>query len=105
MEITTLKDLENKKTITLSHGFGGWNTMDMETGLNNILLENTELVDNNTVLKLIGRTIRGSEVNGYIRSNNSELLKEIKDEIGKLIPKSISISEIYFTKLNIGLDI
>lgn len=97
MPIVTLKDLENRKLITLSYGFGGSNTMDMETGLNNIFLKNIELIKNDTSLRLTGETTRGSDVTGYIRSNDPELLKEIKNEIEKL--KNKSISEVYSTKL------
>lgn len=99
MPTVTLKDLENRELITLSHSFDGSNIMDMETGLNNIFLRNIESIKNNASLRLTGETTSGSEVTGYIRSNNPELLKEIKNEIEKL--KDKSISEVYYAKLDI----
>ena len=103
MPIVTLKDLENKKIITLSHSFGGCNLMDMESGLNNIFLKAVELANNGASLKLIGETVKKSEVSGYIKSDNLGLLKEIKKEIEKLRNKTIS--DIYCTKLDIGLNV
>lgn len=103
MPSLTLKNLEDKKIVTLSHGFGGSNTMDMEFSLSNIFLENVEFINNHTALKLSCKTIKGSEVTGYIRSENSELLEEIKNEVEKF--KNKSISSVYSAKLDIELDI
>lgn len=91
-----LIDFKREGLVQLSGSFNGsFSGMDeFETDLGKIILEDFELTS--TGLKLVGG-IDGRKVSGYIRSENTNLLKGIEENLKPLIGHSID--EAYRTPL------
>jgi hypothetical protein len=97
-----LEELKQKGLInSMNLSFSGrGNLMDMETAPNSIFLKEIKLVNDKNEIKLICRTERGTSREGNIKSDNMDLLKEIKDELENL--KGKSISKILSTRIKIS---
>lgn len=100
----TLRELEQKKLITLhdcSGGFFGYDG-DLTYAPNEIFLQEIVLKEKEKKIELICKTKSGSNRQGSIKSENIELLKEIKNEIEaeNLIGKSMD--KVFSTRIRIN---
>lgn len=93
----SLRELKKDGLIKLSNVFSGSGLENRETGLNRIFLKSVELTNDNKKLKLTAETKDKNEKCGYIRSENKEILEEIKNVLETMMDKSIS--EIYNEKI------
>lgn len=98
LPLKSLKELETQEVLRFPKSFGGsFSGMDIiHAGFNDLFLKRIELTHARD-LKLIVETKTKNEQVGYIRSNNKDLLKEIKNVLETMIGKSLS--EVYYEKI------
>jgi len=103
-EKRTLRDLEQKSLIKITNPSmsGSSDLMDMTVAPNKIFLREIVLEEKGKKIRLCCKTKKGSDRQGSIKSENLELLREIKSEIeeGGLIGKSMS--EVFSTRIGIN---
>lgn len=95
LPLKSLRELEEKRLLKLSKGFGGWlpSGTKIETGLNKLVLKRLELTNDGKAVRLICK----NGATGYIRSEDTNLLNEIRNVLKNL--KGKTISEIYSKKV------
>ena len=98
LPLKSLKELETQGVLKFPKSFGGsYSGMDIiHAGLNELFLKRIELTSVGD-LKLIVETKAKNERSGHIRSDNKELLKEIKNVFDLIIGKTLS--EVYHEKI------
>ena len=95
----SLKELEEQKLLKFQKSFGAWSLSsydDPTNDINKLFLKKIDVI-NTGDLKLIVETEAKNEQFNYIRSDNKDLLKEIKDILETMIGKKLS--EVYHEKI------
>lgn len=99
LPLKSLKELEAQKLLKLEKGPGMWSDSRSdhpETDFNELFLKRIEITTNGDI-KLAEETRTKNEQSRYIRSNDKNLLREIKNVLETMIGKSLD--EIYREKI------
>lgn len=98
LPLKSLKELEEQKLLTFPTSFGGWfSGMDIiHAGPNELLLKRVEVTSREDLV-LVVETMTKNEQTGHLRSDNKNLLKEIKNVLEAMVGKTVS--EVYHEKI------
>lgn len=98
LPLKSLKELEGQQLLKFSKSFGGsYSGLDIiHAGFNKLFLKRVEVTSGGDLKLTVGTQTKNGQ-SGHIRSDNKNLLKEIKNVLETMIGKTLS--EVYHEKI------